>query len=132
MAVAALLAILVVLYGVFLFVYFLAGAKIKLSVRNGRAEISAPFHSCSFRLSDIGGVRALDSMPGGMRTNGFSAGRRRAGTFVLEGTGPCRVYVCRREDPVLLISLADGLPCLLNGETQEQTMLWRDMLLGRK
>lgn len=71
-------------------------------------------------------------MPGGMRTNGFSAGRRRAGTFVLEGTGPCRVYVCRREDPVLLISLADGLPCLLNGETQEQTMLWRDMLLGQK
>lgn len=129
---AALLVMLVVLYGVFLFVYYLGNAKIKLSVRNGRAEISAPLYSWSFRLADIEDIHVLDAMPGGMRANGFSVGRRCAGTFVLEGIGSCRAYVCRRENPVLMISLIEGQPCLLNGETEEQTMLWRDMLLSRK
>ena len=129
---AAFLAILVVLYGVFLFVYYLGSTKIKLSVRDGRAKISAPLYSWSFRLADIDGIRVLDSVPGGMRTNGFSLGRRCAGTFMLEKIGSCRVYVCRRENPVLMVSLRNGQPCLLNGETEEQTMLWRNMLLNQK
>ncbi|WP_164918983.1 MULTISPECIES: PH domain-containing protein [Acutalibacteraceae] len=103
-------------------------APIRFQIKNGTGLISAPLYSCSFPLDSISGIQVLPSVPAGIRTNGLSMGRM-AGHFVLEGIGPCQVYACAKNQPVLLIRCYAGT-ILLGGQTPEETERWRLELMS--
>ena len=79
-------------------------------------------------FDSISGIQVLPSVPAGIRTNGLSMGRM-AGHFVLEGIGPCQVYACAKNQPVLLIRCYAGT-ILLGGQTPEETERWRLELMS--
>lgn len=107
---------------------FLSTARINFYLKNGKASISAPLYSCTFDLSSVCGLQILPFLPSGIRTNGLELGFLRAGSFTLEGIGPCRVYAYAKSNPVLLIQL-ENENILLSGRTSEETERWRQELL---
>ncbi len=97
----------------------LVHADVKISA--GKADVSAGMESSSFQLTQIKSVYLKNSLPSVGGRNGFAAGEKMRGSFVVEGMGRGHVYTENAKGPFLFIVFKDGSFTVFNYDDTGKT-----------
>lgn len=115
--------ILVLLLVVF-FTLFYGGLKDYEITENGsRISFDAPMYDMSIEKEQIVSVSTIDSIPKGIRTNGYGGVNKSFGHFSIEGYGKCRLYVYNQVGNYIVLELEGDNPAyvIVNGKTPAET-----------
>ncbi len=93
-------------------------------------EISEPgiFYSISLQKDEITSVEMLDEINPTWRVNGAATDRISVGNFAVEGYGTAKLYIMNNVKKYIKIEMQNGEVIFLNGETEELTSTYYEML----
>jgi hypothetical protein len=101
-----------VIFVLCLFIYGFLPAKI--IVQNNNLQITG-MYGFEMKSSDISGVELTNKLPSILiRTNGFSAGASKKGSFKLDRYGKCKLFLNSNKSPFLIITNSHGEKIITN------------------
>ncbi len=93
-------------------------------------EISEPgvFYSISLQKDEITSVEIVDEINATWRVNGAATDRISVGNFAVDGYGTAKLYIMNNVKQYIKIEMQNGEVIFLNGETEELTLTYYEML----
>lgn len=105
-------------------------SEFKLSVDGNIVKIDAPVYKYSFDLNDIKEIKKVDTVPGGIKTNGVGTSVYSLGNYNINNYGKSKMYIYKDNPPFIVIKLQD-VYVFINGKTKEITEEYYKLLLKR-
>ena len=104
----------------------------EIKIEDSEITINAAMYDISVNKEDIASISLIDSLPDGIRTNGYGGTNKSFGHFTLDEYGSCMLYIYNSVDQYIVVQLKESNPgfVIINGKTPEETeSLYEDISL---
>ena len=95
----------------------------EIKIEDSEITINAAMYDISVNKEDIASISLIDSLPNGIRTNGYGGTNKSFGHFTLDEYGSCMLYIYNSVDQYIVVQLKESNPgfVIINGKTPEET-----------